>query len=195
MEQVLSQQTLEKTTKLDKKWLLGFMESAGIFSIVIKKSKNILGQQVVADFTIKVPGSEIGLLEKIQQSLQAGNMYYRNKETKDEAILKATKLEDVKQIASLFKPSDFVSETKRKKFELWRQCIQMIEQKQHLTKEGILQIALLRDLLRYTKKQHNKKKYCYVRLELDPCQVYQQEHRLPETCQLCFEGYLKEKKQ
>src|SRR3989344_8247210 len=103
---------------IDKQWLLGFIESAAVFSIIIKKSKNNLGQQVVADFTIKLPGSEVGVLEKIQDTLQAGNIYYRNKETRDEAILKATKLEEVNNIVNLFKPTDFLSETKRKKFEL-----------------------------------------------------------------------------
>ncbi|MDP1694327.1 MAG: LAGLIDADG family homing endonuclease [Candidatus Woesearchaeota archaeon] len=187
-----SLQSLQKGQKVSKQWLLGFIESAAVFSIIIKKSKNTLGQQVVADFTIKLPGSEVGILEKIQQVLQAGNIYYRNKETKDEAMLKATKLEEVKKIINLFKPTDFLSETKRKKFELWSQCIHLIENKQHLTKEGILEIALLRDLLNRSKNQWNKKKYCHVRLEIDPCHVYQKEKKLPETCQLCFKGHLKE---
>ena|SRR3989338_5253858 len=192
MNSIQSQQTLQKGQKVSKQWLLGFIESAAVFSIIIKKSKNTLGQQVVADFTIKLPGSEVGILEKIQQVLQAGNIYYRNKETKDEAMLKATKLEEVKKIINLFKPTDFLSETKRKKFELWSQCICLIENKQHLTKEGILEIALLRDLLNRSKNQWNKKKYCHVRLEIDPCHVYQKEKKLPETCQLCFKGHLKE---
>src|SRR3989344_7748851 len=140
MKIIASQQALEKSQKIDKKWLLGFIESAATFSIILKKSKNNLGQQVVADFTIKLPGSEVGILEKIQEALQAGNIYYRNKETRDEAILKATKLEEVKNIVSMFKPTDFLSETKRKKFETWSECIAIIEKKQHLTKEGFLKI-------------------------------------------------------
>ena len=192
MKSIQSQQIMQKGQKVSKQWLLGFIESAAVFSIVLKKSNNTLGQQVVADVTIKLPGSEVGILEKIQEMLQAGNIYYRNKETKDEAILKATKLEEVKNIVTLFKPTDFLSETKRKKFETWLECIAIIEKKQHLTKEGFLKIALLRDVLNYKKKQWNKKKYCHVRLEIDPCHVYQKEKKLPETCQLCFKGHLKE---
>ncbi len=188
-----SHQTLEKANKIDKKWLLGFIESAAVFSIILKKSNNNLGQQVVADFTIKVPGSEVGTLERIQQGLQAGNIYYRNKETKDEAILKATKLEEVKNIITMFKPEDFVSPTKQKKFKIWSECITIIDQKQHLTKEGFLQIALLRDVLNYSKKQWNKKRYCHVRLEIDPCHVYQKEKKLPDNCELCFKGHLEKK--
>lgn len=192
MKVLTSLQIKESAKSMSKQWLLGFIESAAVFSIIIKKSKNSLGQQVVADFTIKLPGSEIGILEKIRDTLQVGNIYYRNKETKDEAILKATKLEEVKSIASLFKPTDFISETKRKKFETWSECIHTIEQKQHLTKEGFLKIALLRDLLNYNKKNWNKKKYCHIRLEIDPCHVYQQEKKLPQNCQLCFKEHLKE---
>ena len=124
--------------------------------------------------------------------MQAGNIYYRNKETKDEAILKATKLEEVKNITSLFKATDFLSPIKQKKFKIWSECVDIIDKKQHLTKEGFLKIALLRDVLNHSKKQWNKKKYCHVRLEIDPCHVYQKEKRLPETCQLCFKGHLKE---
>ena len=192
MKSIKSQQIVQKGQKVSKQWLLGFIESAAVFSIILKKSNNTLGQQVVADFTIKLPGSEVGILEKIQEVLQAGNIYYRNKETKDEAILKATKLEEVKNIVTLFRPTDFLSETKRKKFETWSECIAIIEKKQHLTKEGFLKIALLRDVLNYKKKQWNKKKYCHVRLEIDPCHIYQKENRLPETCQLCFKGHIKE---
>ena len=192
MKALSSKQMLENSQKINKKWLLGFIESAAIFSIVLKKSKTTVGHQVVADFTIKLPGSEVAVLEKIQEALQVGNIYYRNKETKDEAILKATKLEEVKRIVSLFKPADFTSSTKQKKFKIWSECIDLIDKKQHLAKEGFLKIALLRDLLNYNKKHWNKKKYCYVRLEIDPCHVYQKEKRLPETCQLCFQGHLKE---
>lgn len=192
MKSHIDHQSLENSHKVSKQWLLGFIESAAVFSIIIKKSKNTLGQQIVADFTIKLPGSEVGILEKIKEVLQAGNIYYRNKETKDEAILKATKLEEVKNIVTLFKPTDFLSETKRRKFETWSECIAIIEKKQHLTKEGFLKIALLRDVLNYKKKQWNKKKYCHVRLEIDPCHIYQKENRLPETCQLCFKGHIKE---
>src|SRR3989338_5704494 len=116
MKSIQSQQIVQKGQKVSKQWLLGFIESAAVFSIILKKSNNTLGQQVVADFTIKLPGSEVGILEKIQQVLQAGNIYYRNKETKDEAILKATKLEEVKNIVSMFKSTDFLSLTKQKNF-------------------------------------------------------------------------------
>src|SRR3989344_7686270 len=125
MKIITSQQALEKSQKIDKKWLLGFIESAATFSIILKKSKNTLGQQVVADFTIKLPGSEVGTLEKIQEALQAGNIYYRNKETKDEAILKATKLEEVQRIASVFKSTDFMSPAKQKKFNTWLECVKL----------------------------------------------------------------------
>ncbi|GEM_PF-2376367 len=195
MKKLISQQTLEKGHKVSRQWLLGFIESSATFSIILKKSNNNFGQQVVADFTIKLPGSEVGTLEKIQEILQAGNIYYRNKETKDEAILKATKLEEIKNIITLFKPSDFISETKQKKFQIWSECIELIDKKQHLTKEGFLKIALLRDVLNHKKKQWNKKKYCHIRLEIDPCHIYQKEKKLPDTCQLCFKGHLKENKQ
>jgi len=166
---------------LSKEWLLGFIESNGCFSIIIKKSKNSVGYQTLADFSIKLPAYEENMLKDIQTYLGIGHIYRR----KNEVALKATKLEDIKKVAEFLGPLGFVSAKKRQEFENWRKCIGIIETGRHLKKEGLLEIALLRDVI-HSKYQWNKKNFCHVRLDIDPCHVYHKEGYLPHNCTICW---------
>lgn len=166
---------------MDKKWLLGFIEGSGCFSVIIRKSHNQVGYQTTADFTLKLPLPQKSLLEEIQSFLGAGKIY----ENKNEAILKATKLEDAKKLVQFFGKQRFMSEGKKKEFAVWEECVTMMEEGLHHTPEGILEIARQRDSI-HTKKLWNKKDYCHLRLEIDPCHVYQKTHQLPEGCRICW---------
>lgn len=166
---------------MDKKWLLGFIEGSGCFSIVIRKSSTTVGYQTIADFTLKLPASQRDLLEKIQKTLKVGRLY----ENGDEVILKATKLSDARALATFFTPHSFVSEAKKKEFANWKKCVSLMNKGSHTTKNGLLEIARLRDAL-HTKNLWNKKNYCDLRVELDPCHVYQKTHSLPEGCRICW---------
>ncbi len=170
---------------LSADWMLGFIESNGCFSIIIKKNKNSIGYQTQADFSIKLPYYEESMLRQIQAFLGGIGHIYR---TKNEVMLKATKLEDVKKIADFLGPMNFISAKKRQEFENWERCIKMIEAGRHLQKEGFLEIALLRDIIHTkSKRQWNKKNFCSVRFEIDPCHVYHREGHLPSGCTVCWD--------
>ena len=167
---------------ISTEWLLGFIESNACFSIIIKKSRNSVGYQTQADFSIKLPAGEEGTLREIQDFLGIGHVY----RTGNEVILKATGLEDIRKIVAFLEPLDFVSLNKREGFENWKKCISIIEAGKHLQKDGLLEIALLRDVMR-SKVRWNKKRFCHVRLDIDPCHVYQKEGELPQGCSICWD--------
>ena len=167
---------------MNKKWLLGFIEGSGCFSIIIRKSKNQVGYQTIADFTMKLPLEERPLLESIQSFLKVGRLY----ESKGKVILKATKLSDAKKLTAFFSREQFVSESKRKEVEVWKGVVDMMDKNLHLTETGVLDIAHLRDSI-HLKKLWNKKNYCSIRVDIDPCGVHQKTNQLPEGCRLCWE--------
>ena len=162
--------------------LRGFLEAAGSFSIVLKRSAGSLGYQVVADFSVKLPAHEAETLAAIQQQLGAGRVYTRQRE----AVLKVTKLEDVQRIASLL-DRPFLSQTKQKEFSDWRACIALMGTGAHRTKDGLLRIAMLRDQM-HARRQWNKRNFCFVRKAVDPCQVVKEEGDIRPGCHICHDA-------
>lgn len=166
---------------MDKKWLLGFIEGSGCFSVVIRKSKNHVGFQTIADFTLKLPKEQESLLREIRNFLGVGGLY-KNKST---ALLKVTKLEDSKKLVMFFSKQPFLSKSKRNEFRAWKRCVQLMSKGSHHTPEGILEIARLRDEVHH-KRLWNKKNYCSLRLELDPCHLATGKAQLPVGCRVCW---------
>jgi len=176
---------------MNKQWLLGFVEGEGCFSIIIKKSRgHIHGYQAHADFSIKLTASEKDTLEKIRNYLgNVGHIYYRDPEktrlkfinANEEVMFKVTKLEEIKKIVEFFKDLDFISLSKKQDFENWCECIKLIENKQHLTKEGLLKISYIRDKI-HKRKQWNKQNFCMIKNKIDPCHIYLKENKIPLNC-------------
>src|SRR3989344_4600888 len=174
---------------MDQQWALGYIEAGGTFNIRFSRSKSTaLGYQVVADFSLKTISHEINVLKSLQKFFYGIGGIYTDKKYA-EALWRATKLEDVKKLAAFLKEKQFVSHIKRKEFENWLECINLIEKKRHLEKQGLLEIAHIRDIA--PKRKLNKKKhYCGIRLDIDPCDVYKKEGRLPVECNTCHDDEL-----
>jgi len=171
---------------MDQKWLSGFIEGTGCFSIIIRKSHNSVGYQTITDFTVKLPLEQKPLLEEIQSHLGLGKVYSNQKG----ALLKATKLEDAKKLIVLF-DGKFISPAKAREFSVWKDCVSLMEKGLHHTHQGLLEIAHLRDSI-HVKKLWNKKNFCSLRVELDPCHIYQKEKHLPQGCRICWGGEFKD---
>ena len=166
---------------MDRKWLTGFIEGSGCFSIIIRKSQTKVGYQTIADFTLKRPLDQLPLLEEIKSFLKIGRVY----ENKKEAIFKINKIDDAKRLITFFKNNALVSPMKQKEFTTWKDCVDIMDSGLQHTAQGILEIAHMRDGI-HTRNLWNKKNYCNLRRELDPCQVYEEQHVLPEGCRICW---------
>jgi len=173
---------------MDSKWLMGFIEASGCFSVVIRKSQNSVGYQTTADFTIKLPLSQKPFLEGIRDFFRAGKIY----QNKNEAIFKVTRLDDVKALIGFFQKESFTTEEKKREFSVWKKCVEMMNSGLHLTPEGVLEIARQRDSIHF-RNLWNKKNYCSLRVEIDPCHIYEKTHQLPEGCRLCWGEEFKQK--
>ena len=171
---------------LKRHWMLGFIEASACFSIVIKRGRGYkCKNQVFADFSIKFPPDQHELARAIKKALGAGRIYCRSDKDRrcKEVLLKSTALDDVKRIAAFLKMG-FVSKARRQEFEVWVRCISSIDAGEHLTKEGLLRIALLREDL-HSRRQWNKKNYCTIRQRIDPCEVYKRLGSIPTSCRVC----------
>ncbi len=165
---------------MDRNWLLGFIEAQGCFSVVIKRNNSY--KQVTPSFSIKMPLADRELAQAIKTEIgDAGNLY----PDRTSITLKATKLEGVGKIAEMLDWMSFQSKKKRAEFDIWKNCIQMIKDKKHLTKEGFLKIAMLRDLMQ-KKNSSNKVKFCGIHNEIEPCPEYKKRNKVPQNCTKCL---------
>ncbi len=182
--------------EIDKNWLLGFIEGEGCFCIVLKKAgKRNQYYQITADFTIKLTESERPLLEKIRSYLGGiGHIYFQGSDpsrkkglvnARDCVAFKVTKLSEVKKIVDFLRSLDFVSHSKKAEFEIWKECIHLMEKGEHLTRDGLLKIALLREKAQ-KRKQWNKKSFCQFRNELEKCSEFIKYNKIPDNCDICM---------
>lgn len=180
---------------MDTRWLVGFIEGEGCFSIGFIKTKDSrFGYQIKAMFAIKITLSEKQVLEEIRTFLgNIGNLYFESSETNrkkgmknanDSISFRVTKIEELKKIINLLQNEKFVSKQKRQDFDNWVKCINLFENKKHLTKKGFLEIARIREQM-HKRKQANKQSFCELRSKTDPCDIYRKTGKIPISCDKC----------
>jgi hypothetical protein len=161
---------------LSKDYILGFVEGEGCFSIAIGKNidrrkrktnrvnkiKNPHLFRVSPTFRINNIISNIQLLEEIKDTLKVGSIRttqvsQTRKTSQDIATYYTKSFSEALAIQEFFKDLKFET-TKGKDFESWCKCIEIIKNKEHTTKEGILKICDIRDKMnkRDSKGKWNK---------------------------------------
>lgn len=128
--------------KRNRDWLnywAGFICAEGCFRIDLSKnvqSKHKYGFQIRPSFSIKQEDKVI--LEDLQQFMNCGNI------SKDGNSwhLQVTNLLDCFKVDELF--INYIHNVKHHDFLIWRHLLQFITEKRHLTKDGILYVARLK---------------------------------------------------
>ncbi|MDD3160044.1 MAG: LAGLIDADG family homing endonuclease [Candidatus ainarchaeum sp.] len=150
---------------LSKDYILGFVEGEGCFSIAIskyidrkprktnKKSfiKNPRLFAIRPSFRITNSLSNIGVLEEIKETLGFGSIYIQNRKSdrnQSVAYFYTKSFEDCLKAKDFFKDIEFKT-TKGKDFLFWCECLEIIQNKQHLDKIGILKLCEIRDKMNF----------------------------------------------
>jgi hypothetical protein len=106
-----------------------------------KNSKLKLGYQVQVSYQISLNEKDISLLEMIQTYFKGvGNI---SKEGKDIYQYRVTALKDIFLIIEHFENYPLITQ-KKADFELFKQVLKIINNKEHLTKKGIEQIVAIK---------------------------------------------------
>lgn len=152
---------------LSTDYILGFVEGEGCFSILIQKNidrKPRLGKwkshkknpylfTVKPTFRITNVEANLPLLEELKLTFGCGSIYTQRRGEKKPSISNASYFY-TKSLAEALKMKDYFSNldfktTKGKDFALWCQCLEIMVQKRHLAKEGILEVCRLRDQMNF----------------------------------------------
>lgn len=103
------------------------------------------GWQVKPTFTISLHNKDEKLLKLINRTLGVGKIYKHGKNSK---VLRVNAIKDLKVIINHFDNYPLMTQ-KRADFELFKQVIQLMEQGEHLTKEGLLKIVGIKASLNF----------------------------------------------
>ncbi len=126
--------------RLDAKWISGFVDGEGCFYVGINKVPNMtLKWQVLPEFRIVQHKRDIGVLKKIQDTLGYGDI---RRNHGDRFELRVRKLDDLRELIKFFEQNPLMTK-KRNDFELFREIIFRMNNKEHLSQEGLRRIATL----------------------------------------------------
>nr|YP_010608689.1 hypothetical protein PNX16_mgp082 [Drechslerella dactyloides]WAN89769.1 hypothetical protein [Drechslerella dactyloides] len=127
---------------LNPYWLTGFVDAEGSFTVSISKSNRVkVGWTVIPGFKITLHKKDRAILEMIQSFFNGvGNITEHGDNTIHYRIY------SIDELYFVIKHFDkyYLITQKRADYELWRRIIEIIKNKEHLTKEGIEKIVAIR---------------------------------------------------
>ena len=130
--------------RLDAKWIVGFTDGEGCFHVSINKLTGMsLGWQVLPEFRIVQHEKDESVLFKIKEYFGFGDVKINRTDfhgTRKEFRVRG--LENLNKLIDFFNKNR-LNTSKRKDFEIFSEIINLMNNKQHLTKEGLDKIAKL----------------------------------------------------
>lgn len=146
--------------------IMGFVEGEGCFSIGLQryvssrarkrkwrkkrnKIKNPYIWKVCPSFRVVCVNQDRAILEAIKEKLGVGkiHLYKRSEEIsnyRDIAHYYVQTFSELLKVKEFFEKQHFYI-TKGQDFQKWAQCLEMMQRKEHLTREGLLKICELRE--------------------------------------------------
>ncbi len=137
-------------------WFVGFSDGEAWFTIQMASGKlRRLGFNVTCIFRIQLAKQDLDMLYRIKEFLGYGYIWIDNRGWGTYII--SSKADAIK-IRALFNAHPLLTE-KHKAFTIWSQALDLIIQKKHLTPEGLLELAVLRDNMNQNPKRASCKGY------------------------------------
>ena len=133
--------TLSTQTKMNPWFLTGFSDAEASFIISIyRDEKSKTGWRVTPNFSIHIHIKDIALLESIRDTLGVGKV---RKNSSSTAVFRVDNIQELQVIVDHFTRYPLIG-FKVSDFLLFKQCYDLIKQKQHLTQEGLEKIVALK---------------------------------------------------
>lgn len=121
--------------------LTGFIDGEGCFNLTISKhSELVVGWMVIPTFKISLHVKDRALLESVQRSLGVGHIYKHGKNSLD---LRVNGLKNLSVIIEHLDRYPLITK-KFADYFLFKQAVKLIGLREHLTKEGLLNLVSLK---------------------------------------------------
>jgi len=130
-----------RKVNLNPLFVSGFTDAEGSFWVSISKNKNLnTGWRAKLYFEIHIHNKDLVLLEQIQKFFCVGKIYKKNNNTISYLV---ESVKDLQVIREHFEKYPLHTK-KRADFELWVKILDLIQNKEHLTLEGLHKIVAIR---------------------------------------------------
>ena len=141
-------------------YISGFVDGEGCFSITIQKSNNVkLGIQVIPEFHVSQHQNRSEVLQVIKRKLGCGyikpNDYQNPKDQTSVYVVR--NIEDLRnKVIPFFKKSPLIS-IKQKDFEKFSRVVSLMEEGEHLKKNGLVAILKIAYSMNFSGKYRKQK--------------------------------------
>ncbi len=126
--------------RLDPAWVAGFVDGEGCFHVSINRQpKMSTGWQVLPEFRIVQHQKNEAILIRLQRFFEAGKVVVNHGTRKE---LRIRKLDDLVIVVAFFLQHRLQT-NKREDFQMFVEILSMMERREHLTQEGLAEIAKL----------------------------------------------------
>lgn len=150
-------------------WILGFVDGEGCFSIGFVKQPDrkeptrirrgyVTGYQVTHEFTVMQGARSLGNLEELKKFFGVGAIYINRRHDnhkEDMFRYSVSRREDLLKIIVPFFKKYQLRTAKKQDFLLFAKCVASMQQGKHLTRGGVVQIALRAEKMNHRKSRAN----------------------------------------
>ena len=134
--------------ELNPFFITGFVDAEGSFMITIKKSKtNKIGWNVEAVFEICLHSKDLDILNKIQAFFGIGKIYIKS--NRKEISFRVRDIKSIKNVIIPYFDKYPLRSAKSIDFKLFKECVELISAKKHLTESGLDKIISIKSAINW----------------------------------------------
>ena len=141
-----------------EQWVVGFVDGEGCFSIsVVRNSTCRLGWQVQHEFSVTQGASSQEALELVGTVIGAGRLIVNNRSDNHRGQLLRLSVKSRRELVTKVVPffeRNPLRTIKRRDFELFARVLEMMQRREHLTIQGLVEIASLTE--RMNRRQRSR---------------------------------------
>lgn len=142
---------IENKIMPDPFWFAGFASGESNFNVQISKSKNKLGEGVVACFSVSQHSRDISLIKSFVQYLGCGGSYQNSK--RENWVFMVTRYKDLAEKILPFFDKYPIQGIKYQDYLDFKKVVLLMLDKAHLTPEGLDQIRLIKSKMSTRRNQ------------------------------------------
>ncbi|MFH2003699.1 MAG: LAGLIDADG family homing endonuclease [Bacteroidota bacterium] len=155
----------ERLTKIG--WIVGFVDGEGCFSIGFVKQPDrkestrmrrgyVTGYQVAHEFAVVQGARSLVTLKELKSFFGAGDIYINRRHDNHKEDLfrySVTRRSDLLEVIIPFFERHYLRTSKKHDFLLFAKIVKLMAQRKHLSKEGVVRIALLSEKMNHKKSR------------------------------------------
>jgi uncharacterized protein YunC (DUF1805 family) len=142
--------------RLEAQWIVGFVDGEGCFSVSINKNQSMtMGFQVLPEFTVVQHEQDVKVLHALKDYFACGVVRVNRKDkTSTRMAYRVRGLKHLLDIISPFFMKHQLKTYKNVEFRKFRRVLLMMNEKKHLTKQGVDEISSIVQTMNNRKKDN-----------------------------------------